>query len=52
MASGANAHELNVSADRLHEEKEVVYGDACHVGIEKRKVLKNSIADFLIAMKP
>jgi IS5 family transposase len=34
--TAANVHERNTAADRLHGDERLIYGDAGHIGIEKR----------------
>jgi transposase, IS5 family len=36
VSTAANVHELNTAAERTHGEEHVIYGDAGHIGIEKR----------------
>jgi IS5 family transposase len=51
VSTAANVHE-NTAADRVHGEERVIYGDAGHIGIEKREAFKDCEADMRIAMKP
>jgi IS5 family transposase len=50
--TAANVHELNTRAERTHGEEHVIYGDAGHIGIEKRDAFKDCEAEMRIAMKP
>jgi len=52
VSTAANVHELNTAADRLHGEERLIYGDAGHIGIEKREEFQDCDAEFRIAMKP
>jgi IS5 family transposase len=52
VSTAANVHELNTAADRVHGEERVIYGDAGHIGIEKRDAFKDCGAEMRIAMKP
>ena len=52
VSTAANVHELNTAADRVHGEERVIYGDAGHIGIEKRDAFKDCEAEMRIAMKP
>jgi IS5 family transposase len=52
VSTAANVDELNTAADRVHGEERVIYGDAGHIGIEKRDALKDCEAEMCIAMKP
>ena len=52
VSTAANVHELNTAADRVHGDEHVIYGDAGHIGIEKRDAFTNSEAELRIAMKP
>jgi IS5 family transposase len=52
VSTTANVHELNTAADRVHGEERVIYGDAGHIGIEKRDAFKDCEAEMRIAMKP
>jgi IS5 family transposase len=52
VSTAANVHELNTAADRLHGEERLIYGDAGHIGIEKREEFRNCVAKFRVAMKP
>ena len=52
VSTTANVHELNTAADRVHGEERVIYGDAGHIGIEKRDAFKGCEAEMRIAMKP
>ena len=52
VSTAANVHELNTAADRVHGEERVIYGDAGHIGIEKRDAFKDCEAEMCIAMKP
>jgi len=52
VSTAANVHELNTAADRLHGEERLIYGDAGHIGIEKREEFRNCDAKFRVAMKP
>nr|WP_259735226.1 transposase [Synechococcus sp. CS-1329] len=52
VSTAANIHELNTAADRVHGEERVIYGDAGHIGIEKRDAFKDCEAEMRIAMKP
>ena len=52
VSTAANVHALNTAADRLHGEERLIYGDAGHIGIEKRKVFLDCDAEFRVAMKP
>jgi IS5 family transposase len=52
VSTAANVHELNTEADRVHGEERVIYGDAGHIGIEKRDAFKDCEAEMRIAMKP
>ena len=52
VSTAANVHELNTAADRVHGEERVIYGDAGHIGIEKRDAFKGCEAEMRIAMKP
>ena len=45
-------HELNTAAARLHGDERLIYGDAGHIGIEKRDDFQDCQAEFRIAMKP
>jgi len=45
-------NELNTAADRLHGDERLIYGDAAHIGIEKRNDFQACEAEFRIAMKP
>ena len=38
--TAAKVHELNTAAEHTHAEKHVIYGDAGHIGIEKRDAFK------------
>ena len=51
-STAANVHELNTAADRLHGDERLIYGDAGHIGIEKRGDFQDCEAEFRIAMKP
>jgi IS5 family transposase len=51
-STAANVHELNRAADRLHGDESLIYGDASHIGIEKRGEFQDCVAEFRIAMKP
>jgi IS5 family transposase len=52
VSTTANVHELNTAANRVHGEEHVIYGDAGHIGIEKRDTFKDFEAEMRIAMKP
>jgi IS5 family transposase len=52
VSTAANVHELNTATERVHGEERVIYGDAGHIGIEKREAFKDCEADMRIAMKP
>ena len=52
VSTAANVHELNTAADRLHGEDRLIYGDAGHIGIEKREEFRDCDAEFRVAMKP
>jgi IS5 family transposase len=52
VSTAANVHELNTAADRLHGEERLIYGDAGHIGIEKREEFRDCDAEFRVAMKP
>ncbi|NQV09820.1 MAG: IS5 family transposase [Cyanobacteria bacterium] len=52
VSTAANVHELNTAADCIHGEERVIYGDAGHIGIEKRDAFKDCAAEMRIAMKP
>lgn len=52
VSTAANVHELNTAAERTHGEEHVIYGDAGHIGIEKRDAFKDCEAEMRIAMKP
>jgi IS5 family transposase len=41
-----------VGFDQLHGDERLIYGDAGHIGIEKRNDFQNCEAEFRIAMKP
>jgi IS5 family transposase len=51
-STAANVHELNTAAGRLHGNERLIYGDAGHIGIEKRDDFQDCQAEFRIAMKP
>jgi transposase, IS5 family len=51
-STAANVHELNTAAERLHGDERLIYGDAGHIGIEKRNDFQDCEAEFRIAMKP
>jgi IS5 family transposase len=51
-STAANVHELNTAAERLHGDERLIYGDAGHIGIEKRGDFQGCVAEFRIAMKP
>jgi IS5 family transposase len=52
VSTAANVHELNSAADRIHGKDRVIYGDAGHIGMEKRDAFKDCKAEMRIAMKP
>ena len=52
VSTAANVDELNTAADRVHGEERVIYGDAGHIGIEKRDAIKDCEAEMCIAVKP
>jgi IS5 family transposase len=51
-STAANVHELNTAAVRLHGDERLIYGDAGHIGIEKRDDFRDCQVGFRIAMKP
>ena len=51
-STAANVHELNTAAERLHGDERLIYGDAGHIGIEKRDEFQDCEAESRIAMKP
>jgi IS5 family transposase len=51
-STAANVHELNTAAERIHGDERLIYGDAGHIGIEKRDDFQDCQAEFRIAMKP
>ena len=40
-ATAANVHDINVAAQLIREDDEVVYGDSGYIGIEKREEIQN-----------
>lgn len=52
VSTAAHVHKLNTSAERLHGDESLIYGDAGHVGIEKREEFQDCKAEFRIAIKP
>ena len=51
VSTAANVHELNTTADRVHGENRVIYGDSDDIGIESREAFKDCDAEMCIAMK-
>jgi IS5 family transposase len=51
-STAVNVHELNTAAERIHGDERLIYGDAGHIGFEKRDDFQDCQAEFRIAMKP
>ncbi len=43
VSTAANVHELNTAAERLHGDESLIYGDAGHIGIEKRNEFQDCV---------
>lgn len=54
--TAANVHDINVAADLIREDDEVVYGDSGYLGIEKREEIQSdehlSAIDYRINRRP
>jgi hypothetical protein len=50
--TAANVHDLTPSAELLHGEEEVLYGDAGYQGIGKRPEMAGKSIEFRVAMRP
>jgi len=50
--TSANVHDITRAAQRLHEDEELVYGDAGYKGIEKRPEMAGKSTTFRVAMRP
>lgn len=50
-STAAKLHKLNKAADRLHGYERFIYGDAGHIGIEKRDDCQDCQAEFRIVLR-
>jgi len=50
-STAVNVHELKTAADRLHGDERLIYGDAGHIGIEKRDDCQDCQAEFRIVLR-